>query len=304
MKNELTRREALEKLARLGLAAAGTAVLSALPGGISQAQPAASKIVVAKDGNLYGRLINALKPFGGIERFVRKGSKVLLKPNIGWAREPRQAGNTNPDLVGHLVKLCYKAGAKEVCVYENPCDSYVYTFQKSGIKDAVEREGGKIFAAVTENFYTPESVPRGKSLKQVSIVKYIREADCFINMPIAKDHSATKVTLGMKNMMGLIWDRGYWHGNDLDQCIADFMTIVKPHLTIVDATRILLTHGPKGPGEVKEPKTLIAGTDFVACDSYAVSLFGKKGSDIRHIQLAGKMGLGQADQGKMVIQKV
>jgi uncharacterized protein (DUF362 family) len=308
MDEKLTRREMLHKIGYAGLAAAGAGfLLSKQAPAWSSPAPAAdstSKVVVAKGGNVYGRLKAVLKACGGIEKYVKKGSKVYIKPNIGWARDPEDAANTNPELIYYLITMCYAAGAKEVKIYENTCDNYVYAFKKSGIKDAVERAKGALFAADSEGFYRDREVPGGKILKKVKAVKYLDEADCFINVPIAKNHSAAKFTLGMKNMMGVIFDRGYWHRSGLDQCIADFMTIVKPQLTIIDGTRILTTGGPKGPGKVEEPKTLIASTDFVAADSYAVTLFGHKGLDIPYIRIAGQMGLGQADIQKVKIEKV
>lgn len=305
MKEKITRRDALKKLGQLGMAAAGAGSFPFILE--KEAVFAAAdkpKIVVGKGGNLYGRLQNVLKELGGIERFVKKGSKVMLKPNIGWARNPEQAANTNPDLVFYVAKMCYSAGAKEVKIYENPCDNYTSTFDMSGIKDAAERAGVKLFAASSEGFYDLVDVPRGKMLKKVLMVKYLREADCVINMPIAKNHSAATLTLGMKNFMGSIYDRGYWHTAGLNQCIADFMTLVKPQLTILDATRILTTGGPKGPGKVTKLDTLVAGSDFVAVDSYGATLFGKKGLDIPHIKIADSMKLGHADLSAVNIVKV
>jgi uncharacterized protein (DUF362 family) len=300
----ISRREALKKMGQIGIAALGAGLVpAALTSGEAWGAPA-SKVCVATGGNMAGRLGKLLKGCGGIERFVRKGSKVYLKPNIGWAREPQDAADTNPDLVELLIRLCYKAGAKEVRIYENTCDNYVYCFQKSGIKDAAERAGAKLYAADSKQYYTSIKVPQGKALKNVDIVKYLQEADVFINVPIAKNHSAARYTLGMKNMMGVIFDRGYWHKSGLDQCIADFMTVIKPQLTIVDATRILMTGGPKGPGQVKELNTLVAGTDFVAVDAYASTFFGSKGVDVPYIKLAGDMGLGTADLSKIKVEKV
>jgi len=306
MDEKLTRREMLRKMGYAGLAAAGAGFLLSSPSP-AWSVPAAgggSKVAVARGGNIYGRLREVLKACGGIEKYVKKGSKVFVKPNIGWARDPEDAANTNPELVYYLITMCYAAGAKEVRIYENTCDNYVYAFKKSGIKDAVLRAKGTLFAADSEGFYRDRDVPGGKILKKVKVVRYLDEADCFINVPIAKNHSAARLTLGMKNMMGIIFDRGYWHNAGLDQCIVDFMTIVKPQLTIIDGTRILTTGGPKGPGKVEEPKTLIASTDFVAADSYAATLFGRKCLDIPYIRMAGQAGLGQADIQKVTVEKV
>lgn len=305
MKEKITRREAMSEMLKWGAVAYGAGFL---PFGFNiekaQASSVSPKVTVAKGGNIYGRLKEVLKNSGGIEKFVNKGSRVIIKPNVGWARNPEDAANTNPDLVYYIIKMCYSAGAKEVKVFEYTCDNYVYCFQKSGIKDAVERAGGEIYSADSQKYYKNMKIPGAKTLKNVDVVKYVTEADCFINVPVAKNHSAAILTLGMKNMMGIIFDRGFWHNAGLDQCIAEFMTIVKPHLTIIDATRILTTGGPKGPGKVKELNTLIGSTDFVAADAYAATLFGMKGMDIPYIKLAHNMGLGQADTSKMSIVNV
>jgi uncharacterized protein (DUF362 family) len=304
MDKGVTRREMLKKMGHMGLVAFGAGMIPLLARERIDAAEEGSRVIVGKGGNLMARMNAVLKGAGGIERFVKKGSKVYIKPNIGWAREPEAAANTNPDLIYALIKLCYSAGAGEVRIYENTCDNYVYCFQKSGIKDAVERAGGKLFAANDSSYFTSTEVPKGKILKKVKVVKYAQEADCIINVPIAKNHSAAALTLSMKNLMGIVEDRGYWHNAGLDQCIADFMTLVKPQLTIIDATRILTTGGPKGPGEVKEPGILIASTDFVAADSYATMLFGKKGLDIPYIKIAAQMELGQADLNRISVVKV
>jgi uncharacterized protein (DUF362 family) len=306
MNDRVTRRQMLQKMGHMGIVALAGGMLP-LSWPLQSAYSAESglpRVVVGKGGNLTGRLNAVLKGVGGLEHFVRKGSKVYIKPNIGWAREPEAAANTNPDLIFALINLCYAAGAKEVKIYENTCDNYAYCFQKSGIKDAVERSGGKLFAANNSSFFTTVDVPKGKTLKKVNVVKYAQEADCIINVPVAKHHSAAAFTLSMKNLMGIVEDRGYWHNAGLDQCIADFMTLVKPQLTIIDATRILTTGGPKGPGAVKEPGILIGSTDFVAADSYATTLFGKKGLDVPYIRIASQMGLGQADLNRISIVKV
>jgi len=147
-------------------------------------------------------------------------------------------------------------------------------------------------------------VPQGKVLKQAAIAKEIHEADVFINMPIAKSHGSATLTLGMKNHMGAVEDRWFFHRNDLHQCIADVSTVLQPDLTIIDATRIMVTKGPKGPGKVRIEDKVIAGNDQVALDAYAASLFGYSGTDIGHIKAAYDHGLGEIDLDKIDIQMI
>ena len=188
-------------------------------------------------------------------------------------------------------------------VYENPCDNYMYTFQKSGIAEAVREAGGEIFPAQVASMYQKVDVPRGRVLRNVSIVREALEADCLINLPIAKVHGGAKLTIGLKNMMGLIWDRGFWHRNGLDACIADFATRLRPNLVLVDATRILTTRGPQGPGDVETPHTLMASVDPVAADAYASTLFRRR-PELGYLLLASRFGLGECDLSKIKVVKV
>lgn len=261
-------------------------------------------LVVAEKGSAEELLRKALSPLGGIKQFVKKGNRVVVKPNIAWARIPEEAANTNPEVVEALVKMCYQAGAEKVLVRENPCNPYKFTFPRSGIEEAVKRAGGKIRPAVKKGDFQKVDLPQGKVLKNTEVIKDVFRADVLINVPVAKHHSSTGLTLSMKNLMGIVKDRGYFHRQDLHQCIADLSTLVKPNLIIVDATRILLTNGPQGPGEVKKLGKIIAGVDPVAVDSYSATLFGMKGEDIGHIQKASEMKLGEIDLNKLKIEVV
>lgn len=307
MKEGMTRKELLSRLARMGFALAGLEVLSMsdLLKLCRKAEAATPPmVVVARGGDIGLRLKRALQKLGGIEKFVPPGGRVIVKPNIGWARTPEQAANTNPKLVFALVWMCLEAGAKEVNVFEHSCDNFAVCFDLSGIREAVEGAGGRIYSADNYRMYARISVPRGKILKHADVVREVMKADCLINVPIAKVHNAVILTLGMKNLMGIIYDRGYWHRSGLDQCIADFLTVVRPHLTIVDAERILLTGGPKGPGRTRDLHKLIVAEDPVAADSYTTTLFGKKPEEIPYIRMAFEHGLGEMDPRRMKILEI
>lgn len=275
---------------------------------LADPKPQASPdLVVAGGGNPAQLVEKALEALGGIKKFVRPGSKVVLKPNIGWYRTPEQAANTNPDLVAAVVRLCLGAGAKSVTVVEHTRDPWQACFQASGIKKAVEDAGGRIYAATRKEMFTEVPVRRGKAIDRELVASDVLQADVLINLPVTKVHDATGAVIGMKNLMGTIWNPPGYHLNlkgGLNQCIADLNTVVKPQLIIADCYRVLLTGGPKGPGKVGNPGKVVAGTDPVAVDSYCLRFLNLKVDDVPHIKLAHEAGLGEMDLSRLQITSV
>lgn len=298
----MKRRELFRHLG-LGLTAAGLAQF-AMGQKTKEKQP--SVVVVAEKDSPAALVRKAIKALGGMEKFVKKGSRVLIKPNIAFARPPEGAANTNPKVVAELVRLCFRAGAKEVIVLDHTLDPARITYEMSGIAKAAEGQGARM-VYVSQRDFVPIEVPKGKILSayRVMVLKQVLDADVFINVPIAKTHGSARLTLGMKNLMGIIQDRGSWHrSGDLHQCIADFVTAIKPNLTVIDAVRVLASGGPKGPGRVERKDTVIVSTDIVAADAYAATLFGLTSSDVPHIIKAAELGVGVADLKQVKIVKV
>jgi uncharacterized protein (DUF362 family) len=298
----MKRRELLRRLG-LGVAAVGLGQVALGQKAGRQQQPV---VVVAEKDKPAELVRKAIKALGGMGRFVKKGNRVLIKPNIAFARPPEGAANTNPEVVAELVQLCVEAGAKEVIVLDYTLDPARITYEMSGIAKAAEAKGARV-VYVSPRDFVPVEVPKGKILSayDVRVLKQVLDADVFINVPIAKTHGSARLTLGMKNLMGIIQDRGAWHrSGDLHQCIADFVTAVKPHLTVIDAIRILASGGPKGPGRVEQKDTIIASTDIVAADAYATTLFGLTPNDVPHIIKAAELGVGVADLKRVKIVKV
>jgi uncharacterized protein (DUF362 family) len=248
-------------------------------------------------------LETGLNKIGGIEQFVKKGGKVTIKPNAAWASRPEQAGNTHPILVGAGIAACKAAGAKEIVLPENPCSSADLAFGQSGIKSAAEAAGGRLYALDNGDYFQGITLPRGKVLKYAEVAKDVINTDCLINMPVVKSHSSAVITVSMKNWMGSVKNRSGWH-TGLHQSIADFSTFIKPKLIIADATRVMLTNGPRGPGEVVEMKQIIIGTDPVAVDAYAATLFKKKPFDIPHIKIAHEMKIGCGNLARVDVRHV
>lgn len=240
---------------------------------------------------------------GGIGALVHKGATVVLKPNFSVGRNPEEAATTNPWLVAAVVKQCLAAGAKEVKVIDYPFQSPVVCLTNSGIQEAVEAVGGKAYAINDENSYTKVDIG-GKILRKAFFSKDVLSADVFINFPILKHHSITQVTIGLKNMMGLVWDRDYFHTMGLMQCIAELAAFRKPHLTIVDATKGIIDNGPTGPGTIGEWNQVIFGVDPVAVDTYAATLFGVNPMKIGYLMAAAQLGVGEMDLQKLTVVKV
>jgi uncharacterized protein (DUF362 family) len=247
---------------------------------------------------------SAIDALGGMKRFVKAGDIVLVKPNIGWDRKPEFAATTHPLVVKTIVEECLKAGAKRVKVFDNPCNEPRRSYENSGIPAALKGIDNVEMKQMEEERYKKVKL-NGVALKEWEIYGEALSANLIINVPIAKHHSLTRLTLACKNIMGIMGgNRGYIH-RDIEDALADMNSVVKSQLTIIDATRILTNHGPSG-GSLRDVKVLdkvIASTDMVAADAYATGLFGLKPTDISITVTANKRGLGEIDLGKVKVVK-
>jgi uncharacterized protein (DUF362 family) len=263
-------------------------------------------MVVVRNGEPESLVRTALLALGGMELFVPRGANVFVKPNICVAYHSYEyAATTNPWVVGTLVKMCFEAGAASVKVCDYPFGGTAQEgYAKSGIKDQVEANGGEM--VYMPGFkYVAAQIPNGIELKKTEVFNDILKADVIINVPIAKHHSSAHLTLGMKNLMGVVRDRAAFHAN-LGQRIADLSTLLKPKLTVVDAVRILAANGPTGGNlnDVQKLDTIIASPDIVAADSFATTLFGKQPDDIPYLKAAAAMGLGRSDLRNLRIEEL
>ena len=193
-------------------------------------------LVAVMGGEPDQMLKRAFTELGGINKYVKKGDKVVVKPNIGWDRSPELGANTNPLLVGTLVKMCLDAGAKEVVVFDHTCDNWQRSYDNSGIEKAVKDAGGTMVPGNDESMYAEIDLPQGVNLKKAKVHKAILDCDVWFNVPVLKHHGGPKMTVSMKNLMGIVWDRRYFHQNNVQQCIADISTLNKQaSLNMVDA---------------------------------------------------------------------
>lgn len=277
------------------------------PAAIAAERPAPLLAVGKGDDyrDLVRRVVDGL---GGMARFVNRGDKVVIKPNIGWDRTPEQAANTHPLVVRALAELALEAGAKRVLVFDRSCNEERRCYMRSGIRPSLEELEDRRLRIdyVDRRKFVPVEIKQGKSLTRWEIYREALEADCYINVPVAKHHGLSRLTLGLKNSMGVLGgNRGQIH-HDLGQKLADLATVIRPRLTVIDATRILLRNGPQG-GDMKDVKvldTVVASADPVAADAYATTLFGLGPADIESTMAAYRMGLGEMDPDRMKVMTV
>jgi uncharacterized protein (DUF362 family) len=272
---------------------------------IKKAVKTPNELVVVKGESPAVITRKAIEALGGMGGFVRRGDIVVIKPNIGWDREPEYAATTNPEIAAELVRLCLAAGAGRVKVFDNTCNQAAMCYRTSGIAEAVTRAGGRISYVNNSKFF-PGKFPPESAMEDWPIYLDAVECDCFINVPVAKHHSLSKLTLSMKNLMGVCGgSRGMIHWN-MDEKLPELTKFINPDLTVIDAYRILLRHGPTGGSleDVKATKTVIAGTDPVLADAFAATLFDIGPREVGHIRAAEKKGLGTADIAKARIKKI
>jgi uncharacterized protein (DUF362 family) len=245
-----------------------------------------------------------------MKNFIKPGDRVCVKPNISFAANSECGATTSAEITRQTVQLCLEAGAARVTIFDYTIQDPAMCVEKSGVAAAVvDKEKVSIITPTKERQFAEVAIPNGKEMKKAGVARAVLEADKFINLPTAKSHSATGVSLGMKGLMGVVWNRSNMHLMNLHQAIADLATVIKPDLIIVDATRALVSGGPSGPGKTAQLDTVIAGTDQVAVDSYAVGItqwYGKSftGKSVKYIVAASEMGLGEIDTGKMIIKQV
>jgi uncharacterized protein (DUF362 family) len=297
------------------IALAGAAVTLKSKGGMdlmAQSQNGKTVDMVAVMGGEPEEMFKqAIEELGGISRFIKQGWKVVVKPNIGWDKAPELASNTNPKLIGEIVRQCFQAGAKEVTVFDHTCDEWIKCYKNSGIEAAAKAEGAKVVPAHEESYYKEVQLPQAKKLKTAKIHEAILNCDAWINVPVLKHHGGANLSISMKNYMGIVWDRRIFHRTDLQQCIADVCTMEKkPTLNIVDAYRTMKSNGPQGrsTADVVNTRSLFVSKDIVAVDTAAAKFFGQISKmpleNVGHLACGQALGLGTMDLEKLNIKRI
>lgn len=262
------------------------------------------RIVVAKGDDIRSVVRSVVQELGGMSSLIRKGDIVVVKPNIAWTTTPELGGCTNPEVVAAVVELCYEAGAATVKVFDRGCRDDRITYRVSGIAEAAKKAGA-VVSFVDKRRYYDVPIEKGKKLKSWPIYEDAVKADVLINVPVAKVHNASTLTLSLKNLMGTAGgDRGTWH-QSLHQKIADYYAVLPCDLCVLDAYRVMVRNGPAGgsPRDVNLVKTIVAGTDLIALDAFAAKeFFDKTPDEVRYIQYAGELGLGDMNFSDRVVR--
>ncbi|MBN1119606.1 MAG: DUF362 domain-containing protein [Anaerolineae bacterium] len=263
-------------------------------------------LVVARSGEPEALVRQAIAALGGMERFVPRDASVIVKPNMCVAYHSYEyAATTNPWVVGALVKMCFEAGARSVQVMDYPFGGTAEdAYEISGVAEQVKAAGGEMVLMSGMKFM-PTEIPNALALSQPDIYDDILKADVLINVPIAKHHSLSRLTLGMKNLMGVVWNRPALHGR-LGDSLADLAGFIRPALTVIDAVRMLMANGPTGGNldDVKQMDTIIASPDIVAADSYAATLFDMNPEDLAYITSGVAAGIGRSDLENLRIEEI
>ena len=280
--------------------------------------------VVEGTANDYAAITErAINEVGGIESFVKRGDRVVLTPNMGWMRTPEQAAATHPDVLRRVIELCQQAGAARITCIDYTLDDWRMAFDICGANAAAAGTRASLMSPDNESQYRDVDIPAHVPSQTVDknpytcvhresrllqkVPREILEADSFICMPVVKDHEAAVITVAMKKLMGCIWNRKDYHRYGLHECVAELNMALKPTLIVADATRVLQTRGPKGPGEVTTPHQVVAGVDPVAVDAYCTRYLTTKGitpDQVPHLMIAYELGRGQMDVDALNVKEI
>jgi len=286
--------------------------------------PGVDLVAVQGDPTDYGAITErAINEFGGIEKFVHKGDRVVLTPNMGWMRTPDQAATTHPDVIRKVVQLCQQAGASKITCIDYSLDDWTLAFKICGAEQAVQGTMATLLSPTDPSMYrdveippyVPKTLTNGAPYTCVhkenhilqKLPNEIIDCDSLICMPVVKNHEAAVISISMKKLMGDIWNRKDYHRYGLSPCIAELNMALRPTLIVADATRALQTRGPKGPGIVTTPNTVVVGLDPVAVDSYCtrfLTVLGITPDQVPHLIIANQLGRGEIDVNKLKIKEI
>jgi len=263
-------------------------------------------LVAVKGGEADAMFDKAIAAMGGMEKYVKPGQDVVVKPNIGWDKTVEEGANTNPQLIKRIVEHCFEAGAKNVYVLDHTCNNWKKTYDNSGIEDAVKSTSAKMVTGNNESHYREVTNNSTQKIKSAKIHSLILDSDVFINVPVLKHHHASELTIAMKNLMGIVWDRGFWHRNDLHRCIAEFPHYIKPDLNVIDAYRVMKRNGPIGKSvdDIVVKKSLLVSEDIVTADAAAAKIFGIEPEQVNYINIADQIGIGKKDLNTLNIKRI
>ena len=303
----MNRREFLQTFARYGLAA-GAGALLGNPLQVFGQDTGSNYDMAAVMGDGPADMFDVgIAALGGMQRFVKRGQVVLIKPNASWNVDPERGATTTPVLVQRIVEHCVEAGASKVYVVDHTIDNWKLCFSTTKIESAATQGGGQIIPGSSKGYFQQAAVPGAKNLKSVMVHEMVLDADVLINVPILKHHGSTTITCALKNLMGLVWDRWYYHANDLHRCIAEFALLRTPTLNVVDAHTVMMSGGPRGSSyrsSLKVKKMQIISPDIVAVDAAAAATWGTSADNVRYIHIADELGIGTKNLDSLNIKRM
>lgn len=303
----MDRREFLKRFASCGVAAAAAVTLRPLRPLMADDRVGPPDLVALMGGSPQDMFDAGIAALGGMRAFVRPGQVVAVKPNISWASAPERGATTHPLLVRRICEHCLEAGARRVYVFDNTIHSWETCYSETGVEAAVKAVGASMAPAHTAGYYQAAAVPGSRLLRNIQVHELVLEADVLINVPVLKHHGSTRMTGALKNLMGVVWDRGMYHRSGLHRCIAEFPLLRKPTLNVVDAHTVMISGGPQGTSyrtSLELRKMQIISRDIVAADAAASRVLGLEPEDIGHIGIAADAGLGSAALDSLAIERI
>ncbi|MCP4751851.1 MAG: DUF362 domain-containing protein [Proteobacteria bacterium] len=305
---EDSRREFIKKSLTYGAAAGGTLVFGGIDNLLASVASGEGKpdLVAVKNGEPDIMFDRAIEAMGGMKHYVKPGQTVVVKPNIGWEREPETGANTNPQLVKRVIEQCLAAKAKTVYVFDNSVDHGPSCYRISGIESIAREAGAMVVPGHISKYFRETTIPGGKTLKSTKVHELILDSDVYINVPVLKHHASSGLTMALKNQMGTVKSMFYFHLKGLHNCISEIGLHRKPDLNIMDAYRVTMANGPQRAKaeDVSLKKSLLLSEDIVAIDAAGARMFGVAPESVDHIKQAHKLGLGQIDLKKIKIKKI
>ncbi len=303
----MDRREFLKKCVVYGTAAVGATLLRPVERIFATPSDTVVDLVAVMGGKPAELFDAGIAALGGMRAFVKPGQTVAIKPNISWSAPPERGATTNPELIRRIVEHCREAGAKRVYVFDNTISSWQACYRETGAEAAAKAAGAQMAPAHSTSYFHKAVVPGAKVLKEALVHELILEADVLINVPILKHHSSTRMTAALKNLMGVVWDRQFYHYSGLSQCIAEFPLLRKPTLNVIDAYTVMTSGGPQGSSyraALELRKMQILSVDIVAADAAAARVLGHAPEDIQYIPIASDLRLGRKDLSNLKVQRI
>ncbi|MDH3575643.1 MAG: DUF362 domain-containing protein [Desulfobacteraceae bacterium] len=259
------------------------------------------KMSIVRGEDRVATLRMALKSLGGVETFIKKGDRVLLKVNAAFASPAMLSATTHPAIITEMTQLCFRAGAASVVVTDNPINDPTSCFTLTGIADAARSAGARVLLP-RDDLFSPMTVKDAKLIRNWPVLyKPFTDISKVIGMAPLKDHHRSGASMTMKNWYGLLGGRRNIFHQDIHSIIMELAMMVKPSFVILDATTSMMTNGPTGGSlsDLKNTNTMIVSTDQVAADAFGASLLGRSLDELPFIGKAEAAGIGTADYHKL-----